>query len=283
MRTILRLLAVVVVVLAIAVGAAIFYLDSIAASVIESEGTRTAGVPVAVDAVRLGLVSGRFRLQGLEIANPPGFDAPHFFKLADSSFELPLRRVLDDPIVAPRLEISGIELVLERAGGKTNYGVILDSLGSSESATSGEPSAGPGFVLQELVIRDLSARVRLAPGGELTEVAVGVPEIRLTNLGSSGAQATELADVLRLVVVTSLQAVAKTGANLPGALVADLDRRLGRVPLPPALRAEGRRWLEQLGKREGGRAQQLLEGAGEGAGKALEGIGRFLPGKGERE
>jgi hypothetical protein len=221
----------ILLVLALAVGALVFYLDSIIATAIEAGGTTALGVETQVEGVSIRPVAGRFGIDGLGVSNPPGFDRPHFLALRSGRVHARVIRLLrEDPVVIDRIELEGIAVSLERKGGKTNYDTILANLGTSESEpVPADDAAGPGVVIRELVIRDVDAHIALSPvGGKLTELDVNVPEIRLSNLGSQ-QDPVELRELFGTVTKAVLDAVARRSDLLPADLARDLRGRLGRL------------------------------------------------------
>jgi hypothetical protein len=271
MKLVLRILiGVGVVFLLLALGA-VFLIDSLAVQAVERGGSYALGVPTGLDSADIGLFSGEFSLAGLSVANPPGYERPEFLTLREARLEVATGSVLSERIRVPLLELSGIALDLEKNAQGTNYGAILDNLGRFESgnATPAEEEAaggGKSFVLERLVVRDVTARIDLLPmGGEATEITLSIPEIVLENFG----QELSLAEICSLVVKTILSASLKAGAGvLPADFLEDLGGRLkGLEALPGKV-------VQQVG---GAIDQATRELSGE-AGKALQGAGEKLKG-----
>ena len=194
-------------------------LDLIAASAIESGAELATGLPTSVEGASIRPLAGRFQIRGLEISNPPGFDSPRFFAMTDLEVVLPLTALMDDPIRIPSLTIDGVELTLERKGITTNASSILRSLNNSEAS---QESSGPALVIEELVIRNVRADLRLIPGGKPNAISIDIPEIRIRDVGGeSGAQ---IADVVRLVIGHTVRAVSSRSDLVPGDLRAQLQR-----------------------------------------------------------
>ena len=94
------------------------------------------------------------------------------------------------------------------------------------------------MIVQDLVIRDVTARVRLvgAPGvpGAGREVAIEIPELRLQDIGSQTQGGAAAGQVVATVVRALLQAVATRAPDLPGELASQLRgslQGLAQVPL----------------------------------------------------
>lgn len=200
--------------------------DRIVAGAIERGGEYALGVETNVGFVSIRPIAGQFGLGGLVVSNPRGFETPHFLRLEGGELELRLRSLTDDPIVVPRLELRGIHLNLEQRQGQTNYSVILDHMGDTES--SGDDVAeqdATSVVLEEVVIRDVAARVQLLPvAGKLSAVDIEVPDIRLQNVGSGGEGVPQILAVLTRAVLERV--VSQTGN---AAFARDLRGRLKGV------------------------------------------------------
>lgn len=272
MKRILYVLLGIAVVAGIATLAAGLYADRIARVAIERGGTYALGVETTLDSARLGLMSGRFGLSGLTVANPEGFGAPSFLTLKRG--EAAVGSLRDDPIVIERIELEGVGVTLERGRGGTNYAVILrnlERLSGGPPDPQAETAESTGVVVRELVIRDVGASVRLLPGADLTRLDVEIPEIRLTDLGARTPGGMELAELTGVVTRAILTAVARRSGALPGDMAGELTRRLGRlgrlpIDLPVPERAES----------AAGELQERLGEAGEKAGETIEGLRGIL-------
>ena len=240
-------------------------LDALAKAAVEHAGTSALGVATRLESADIGVFSGEFRLRGLTVANPEGFAEEHFLALDEGHIELSLGTLMGERIEAPLLELSGVSLALETSPAGTNYGVILDHMGSGRNERAGEggprPSgedggSGKTFVIDRILIRDVEARLRLSAAGLGTGVTIGFDEIELSDVGGREYTIAELAG---LIVRTLLAAVARSG-ELPPELTGVLERSLiehGPVPF----RVTG----ERLERDE---TDPLLEAAGE----ALRGL-----------
>jgi hypothetical protein len=282
MKRPLRLVIGLVLVLALGGTVATLFVDSLVEKAVERGGTHALGVETRLEGASIGLLSGQFGLDGLAIANPPGFERPDFFALRGARLELPMKRLLEARVVISALELEGIVLDLERNPQGTNYGVILDNLSRFESGAGGEGGApeagedgGKTYVLQRLVIRDVRAHVNLVPrGGDLTRLDLTVPEIVVEDLASD----MTLPQLCALVVKVVIRAAIQAGQGVvPGELLADLRGRMDGLSDVAHQRLgaeleELEGGLREQAKKLGPEAEKALERAGDELGEALDGL-----------
>jgi len=287
MKAIVKLLVLLVVLVALAVGGALFYLDSIAKTAIEKGATYALGVPTSVDSVRIRLAGGSFGVSGLGVANPPGFDQPNFLLLGGARLELPPRRLLEDTVRVALLELENIDVDLEKGSKGSNYGAILDNLEKLESSSGQEAAAdesadqggGKQFIIERLAIRNVKARVAVGLlGSAKPAITVSIPEINLHDVGAEegGVDMGELASIVTKAV---LSAVTKAGAvplDIAKDLAGNLQGLAGvAIDLPPGLGDAGRKLLGGTKDAAGG----ALGSGGKQVENALKGLGGLLGGK----
>ena len=138
-----------------------FSIDRIGGALIERGASYALGVDTRVGFVRIGLLPGSIRVGSLTVENPPGFESPHFVKMGRARLDVSLGTLREDTVNVPLFSLDGVDLVLEREAGRTNYGAILDNMQRFESsdptppADAGEAAAEKKFVVHDLVIRDV--------------------------------------------------------------------------------------------------------------------------------
>jgi hypothetical protein len=261
------------------------YLDVIAGAAIEKGATYALGVDTKVGFVHIRLLTGSIRIGSLKIENPPGFDAKHLLTLGDGRLEASIDSLQQEVVEVPVFVLERVEVALEKAKGKTNYGVILANLKRFESsgskptpAESGEAGPGKRFIVRELSIRDISAHVEHTEGlGALGAIKVSVPEIRLKNIGAENARGVAMSELTNIIVKAIFQGIARYGTNLPDFLTGDLRANLGGLANVPIQVVGGTTdaVTNRLPQPVGDAARQL----GGEAGKALKGLGGLFGGK----
>lgn len=205
-------------------------LDRFARSAMEEALGRTFGTEVRVESVDIGLLSGEATVEGVMVSNPDGFDSPHFLSLADTRATAGLPDLVGDTVTIRRVELEGLELYLERDGARTNFGPVLDHLRSSRDGSS---SDGRVYRIEELVVKETVARVRLGAGGS-EGLEVRVPEIRLEDMGTGEAGAVPISEVARSVLTAALEGVTRRSGGLPGSVVGALRGGLAEMDDLPA-------------------------------------------------
>jgi len=234
---------------------------------------------------------------GFEIGNPEGFDASnlpvdHFMRIGDGDFRLALGSLGQDTIVAPALELADLELSLQKHGGRSNYGMILDNLERFDSADDAEKDDAGGsakrFVIRRLDLRRIVVYVDYLPiGGELIEPApVRIDGITLRDVGAGDEGGLAISELVGLVVVTVLRAVSESAIDLPGNIVGELGDGLeGLTSLTASgfeLLGDVSRGIERGIDEAGGAIDEALDSVGDRIGgtpgTAVDGLGDGVEG-----
>ena len=206
-------------------------IDAIARAAIERGATYALGVQTTLDSADIGILSGQFRMKGLDVANPDGFTSDTFFRLGEGFVAVTLGSLRQDTVELPTLSLAGVQMNLEKKGSSSNFGVITDNLKrfeSSDTGQSGDPAEpGKSFVIREIVITDINVTVDLLPiGGTLNRIEVPIEQVRLTDVGNDGLTTAEMT---ALVIKAIMAAVVANAGDLPADLVNDLGGALGNL------------------------------------------------------
>lgn len=204
--------------------------DRIAKAGIERGGTSVLGVKTTVGSADVGIFGGTFAMSGLTVANPEGYPSPHFMTMDDAEVAVSLGSLMEDTVTLPELRIGVLDLNLDRTGGVANFQKILDHIGTSEKGGEGGGTASEGgkqFIINTLILEGAKVRVTGIPGLSIAtgEIAVTVPEIRLTDVGSKDPLTTR--EIVGLIVKTIMSATIEAGGGiLPADLLGDLRGQL---------------------------------------------------------
>lgn len=228
-----KIILIVVAVLVVAIGAGVAFLssnlDSIVKKVIETAGTEVAGVKVSVGDVKISLSEGKATIAGLTVANPPGFSAPHAFKLGAIAVALDTGSLTANPIVIKDISVAAPEVTYEMgASGGSNIDAIQKNVaaktagGDKATAEKGEDKK---LIIDRLVIS--KGTVNLATAIPGVKSSATLADIVLTGIGrkSGGASAGEVAkQVMDALTKSALKAGQSMGIGSIG------DAVKGAVP-----------------------------------------------------
>ncbi|MFN0009752.1 MAG: hypothetical protein ACKVXR_17805 [Planctomycetota bacterium] len=235
MKIVRRLFLVVLVAALLLIGAGWLFLDSLVEAGIEKGATYATGVETQVEGVDASLFSGRFGLQGLSLANPPGFRSEPFFALKSARAEWENSTILSERIEMDQLVLDGVDVSLERTSSGTNYGVILDHLEKLSPPTQGEEKAPDGagkrLTIRKIEIRNVHAGLHLS-GVPLSSgsAELTIPSVVIENFRSDGETKEIIAQLTRTLLKAILEQVLVEGKNLlPADLLKDLGRNLGSL------------------------------------------------------
>ncbi|HVZ93761.1 MAG TPA: hypothetical protein VG797_04560 [Phycisphaerales bacterium] len=285
MKTLLKIVAVLVVLVVVGVTVLFMYIDSIARKGIEVAATNALGVQTTLRSADVGIMAGTFDMQGLNVANPAGFQTAHFLNLGEGNVQVSLNTLSQQTVELPYLKLTAIDVNLEKKDGKSNYNVILDNVKKNESGGSSPSSpSDKKFVVREITIKDIKVHVDLLPiGGDAAKLDVPIDEIKLTNVGSGTDGGMLMKDLVPTIVKAVLAAVVQKGGDIiPKELLGDLEGSLAQLKslesLGVGMTAELGKGIEGIAK-GAGEAGKAVEQVGEGVKKAAEGLKDLIPGK----
>ena len=130
--------AIVLVVAAVIVGA--MFLDGIVKKGVETVGPQIVKVPITLNEVHIGLLTGSAKVQGLVIGNPAGYQTPYAISVGLAEVGVNPASVLSDKIVIRSVHVKSPEISFEgNPLGKNNLGDIMETVNAM--AKSGGPPA----------------------------------------------------------------------------------------------------------------------------------------------
>lgn len=222
-KTLFKIFIAGVVLVVLAVGAVIFYLDHIVKSGLEAAGPQVARVNIRLDKASLSPLSGNLQLHGLVIGNPEGYKTESAIKAGEVRVKVHPASLLSDKVVVNSVRVAAPEITLEGASlSRNNLTTILDNInatlggGSTPSATPPAESRETRLQIDDLEITGGKIHLVLnALGGK--PMTVPLPAIHLKQLGTSaeGVTGAEVAKrILNEVLSTSVQAAGKVIGDL---------------------------------------------------------------------
>ena len=216
-----------VVIVGIAVVAGIM-IDRVAKSAIETGGSYALGVETTVDKADVQLMKQAFDMEGLNIANPEGFDQS-FLKLGSGGVSVD--SVTGSVITIPTLSLHDIEINLLKNDTGSNYQIILDNLKKFESnekaGTNTPEDGGMKFVINQVDIQNVKVHLQLTPlGGKLTAIDVDLDKVDLKDVGTAG-KPVSAGDIIGITVKAIMSAAVNKGGDLfPGDMLGDLQNNM---------------------------------------------------------
>ena len=126
-----------VVVLVVAVAGAGYYLmqnlDGIVKSLIEEVGTEVTNAQVRVREVKVNLAEGKATLNGLTVANPPGFSTEPLFTLDNISVAIDTSSLTGPVYLIEEISIDGVHVLAEQKGTTTNVQKFMEGMPESDA------------------------------------------------------------------------------------------------------------------------------------------------------
>lgn len=236
-------------------------IDPLIKAAIEREASHATGASTRVQSLDLAILAGQLDMRNLVVENPSGeYETPYFFRLDSLDLAMKPTSLFQPTVRIPRIVIDGAQLNLERAGGMSNFGAILDHIkqlgGAEEAKPAPKAEKGKRFIVGDLELKGISARVVLAKElGERGQVRTTLPAIRLYNVGAKSGGVT-LRQLATLIVQNLLDAVRKSGV-LPPELQQQLTRSLEQIHnLRGTIREQTERAKEKVEERAKGTAEQ---------------------------
>ncbi len=283
MKKLIKMVAVLLILLVLATVAVALYIDTIAKTAIERGATYALGVETTLGSADVGLLSATFTMGDLTVANPAGFDSPHFTHLQEGRVEVALGSLRKETVAVPTLTLSGLDIHLDKREGKANYDVILDNLSRFESGDdSAKEADGKKFVINEILIQRIVVHVQLLPiGGDLTKLDVPIDEVRLRNVGSDTDGSVLISELTSVIIKAVLGAIVQKGGDLiPSDILGDLGQGLGSLAEMGLDAATG---LGEGIKDAGGGLDDITEGIGDAIKNIGDGLGGMLGGEKKKD
>jgi uncharacterized protein involved in outer membrane biogenesis len=204
------LIGLVVLLVLICLGITLF-LDGAIKRGVEVYGPRFAKVQIALQSVKLSLLSGSGTIKGLVVGNPEGFKTSDAIRIGTLSLSLKPSSLLSDKVVVKSLHIESPEITFETDLKNSNLKKIESNL--NESTGSGKappPAPTPSSQAKEekAANRKLEVDDLVISGGKVNlsvsilggkSVTMPLPEIRLNDLGT-GPDGITVAELAKLII-----------------------------------------------------------------------------------
>jgi len=220
----LWLLFACILVVVISVALVTIDLDRITEKAIEAYGTEAAGVAVSVADADVSIGERQARIDGVKVESPPGFLSKHVLGFGTIDVALNVEASNEDLVVIACLIVNDAHITIENsARGQTNLEIILENLESNarDNVPARHAARGLKYIIEKLVFRGGELRV-VDPSVDL-DVAIAVPDLRLTSVGQDSGGATALQIRRRVAEAFVRTAMAGASDQLPQSALVDLD------------------------------------------------------------
>jgi AsmA family len=222
MKTIRRILLVLVLII-IVVGIVIYtHLDGIIKSVVQTQATDSLNLTTTLDSAHLALFGGSLTLNDLQVASPQGYKAEHMVGFDKLHVAVNYSQLRKDPIHIQTITIDNPKLVIEQQNGKLNFKAAMDQMPktppSSAKPTGEDRAEGQPIrvIIDQLDINNAEVTLQGLPGLN-QEMKVPVPSISLKDIGNGdGSQNGAAVKDVVMEVINALAAKASDSKNLSG-------------------------------------------------------------------
>jgi hypothetical protein len=195
MKTVLKVVLGVFVVLLLLVGGALYYvytnLDALVERGIETAGTSAAGTKVEVDSVDLDLLGGSATIRGFTLANPAGYSDAAMLSFDELAVVIDIAGMSRDGgnIAITSITSRNPHLLYESRDGVSNLDTIRERLASDPAPESTTPGREPNIEIGSVVIEGVSATVNSDLMPSPADVDLG--DVRLQNLSGTPSEVAQ--------------------------------------------------------------------------------------------
>lgn len=223
MKKFVKVVLWIVVVLAVVLAAAVFFLDRVIYHGVNTAVPAVLGVDASLGEAQVRLLKGYVSLKDLHIGNPEGYKTDGIFDLDEVTVDIDVPSLLKDTIVIEVVKVSGAKVTYEQGLRGNNIGALLERLSSEEEEEKAEEKAeaeekGEKEPSKKVVIRKLDVdgtRLNVAMTAMMgAAVPVPLPPIHMEGIGEESGGATPI-EAVKAVIGAVFSAVqsAITGAG----------------------------------------------------------------------
>ena len=192
------------------------FLNGIVKTGVETVGPKLAGVPITLDNVNIGILTGSAKVEGLVIGNPAGYKAPNAISVGRAEVGVNPFSVLSDKIVVRTVHVIAPEINFEGnpLTGNNNISKILDNLNAAAKSASAAPATNQTATASAKPAKKLEVDDFLISDAKVhfNGVTLPLPPVHLTNLGA-GPDGITAADLSKQVFADLTSAIIKAVAS----------------------------------------------------------------------
>ncbi len=243
---------------------------------IETVGSNTLKVNVAIEDVSFSILGGQLKLKGLVIANPPDYEYANLLEMESGQIRMNIKSLLGKTVSISRLNLDGISLVIEQRDIRgNNLQDILNNLPSRRDEAAKDDPKARKLHIDKLTITNTTVIAKLLPlPGRAASIPLKLAPIEMTNLGEDNKLTAAIltAKILRAIAL----GIAEQGQGLlPDDIIEPMKSVLGKSA--EMIMETGKEVL----KTGTDVAKELIEGGKDIQEHITEGLKGLLPGKKE--
>lgn len=221
LKTILWLIAILLIVVVVAYFTASLWIKPVVSSVVP-QITQTSA---SLESADISLFSGRLALKGLKIGNPEGFKEPYIFELGEISIRFQPKTIFSNKIIVDQVLIKGTQILAEyNRAAQMNLLVLNEnintSLGGKKSGKTDNnqaktnPKTKPDKTVLIKDLQILDTKLHFAMTGRVATLAL--PSVQEKNIG--GKKNITLAEAIQLIseklTLEPIQEIAKSSQQI---------------------------------------------------------------------
>jgi hypothetical protein len=226
-KIIIRICAILVLLVIVALVAIFFSLNSIVKKGVETIGPKLTRVDVRLDAVDISPFSGSGKLTKLFVGNPKEFKTAYAAQMNSIKVGVQIGSVMSDTIVINEVNIQSPEIQFDGGLSGNNLSTILNNLKSASGSSGTTNKAAPApteekkekkFIVKDFVLQGAKIHLNITGLGIPMSETVPIPDIHMQNLGvaEGGLTAAQLGEKLAQPIYDSAYNAA---ANLASSAV----------------------------------------------------------------
>ena len=210
----------------IAVAVVALSLDGIVKKGVEVVGPRIVQVPITLDSIHIGVLSGSAKVKNLIVGNPDGYKTPFSVSVGVAEVSVDIHSALSDKIVIHSIHVESPQITFEGGFGGNNLSKIMDNLKSPPQAAGtsvtnvpvaqGGAQTSKKIEVDDFLITGAKVHVVLTElGGK--EMSLTLPDIHLTDLGKGDAGLTPAdltKQIFQAITTTTLASVTSSTGEL---------------------------------------------------------------------
>lgn len=190
------------------------FLDGIVKTGVNTVGPKIVKVPLTLDSIHIGILSGSATVKGLVIGNPDGYKTPNAISVGLAEVSVDIASALSDKIVIHSVHVEAPEITFEGGLSGNNLSQIVNNLNETAKSLQGSGASGANanapapagtkqakkLEVDDFLISGAKLHVSLTGlGGK--EMDLPLPDIHLTDLGK-GTDGLTPAELVTKIVGT---------------------------------------------------------------------------------